>query len=97
MPVKKAVDTTKLISAPMPGRIVSLNVKPGQKVLVGEGVIVMEAMKMRNVLRAERDGVIKKVNVKEGDNVPVDSILVGTFNKFPLYFESNFIICTEFE
>ena len=60
----------------MPGRIVTVTKKAGDKVVLGEGIVTMEAMKMRNVLHAERDGVIKKVNVKEGDNVPVDAILI---------------------
>jgi len=76
MPVKEKVDTHKFITSPMPGKIVTLNIKPGDKVVVGEGVVVIEAMKMRNVLRAERDGVIKKVNCAVGDSVAVDSVLV---------------------
>ncbi len=61
----------------MPGKIVTLNVKSGDKVVLGEPVVVIEAMKMRNVLRAERDGVIKKVNCAVGESVAVDSVLVG--------------------
>ena len=76
MPVKEKVDTSKFISSPMPGRIISVGKVAGDKVVLGEGLVVMEAMKMRNILRAERDGIIKKVNVKEGDNVPVDTVLI---------------------
>jgi len=76
MPTKQKIDTHKLISSPMPGKILQLHVKKGDKVVLGEPVVVIEAMKMRNVLRAERDGIIKKVNCKEGESVAVDSILV---------------------
>jgi len=51
-------------------------VAPGDKVVAGQQLAVMEAMKMQNVLRAESDRVVKSVECKEGDNVSVDAIIV---------------------
>jgi len=76
MPTKKAADTSKLLASPMPGRIVKTYVKAGDRVTVGQPLIVVEAMKMQNVLRAERDSVIKKVQVNAGDDVAVDQELI---------------------
>ena len=53
----------------MPGLVVTLDVEPGQAVRQGEAVAVIEAMKMQNIIRAERDGVVKTVSVKAGDSV----------------------------
>ena len=63
IPEKQKADTSKLIVSPMPGLVVSIDAKPGQEVKAGEGVAVVEAMKMQNIIRAERDGVVSKVHV----------------------------------
>jgi len=76
MPEKQVADTTKLLSSPMPGRIISVNIKPGDHVVSGQPLIIVEAMKMQNVLRAERDGVVKSVHVKPGNDVAVDQELI---------------------
>jgi propionyl-CoA carboxylase alpha chain len=76
MPVKQAPDTGKLVLCPMPGLVVSIAVKEGQDVKAGETVAVVEAMKMENVLRAEIDGTVKKVNAKPGDSLAVDAVIV---------------------
>jgi propionyl-CoA carboxylase alpha chain len=76
LPPKKAADTSKLVLSPMPGLVVSIDVTAGQEVKTGEVVAVLEAMKMQNILRAERDGLIKAVNVKSGDSVAADEVLV---------------------
>jgi len=76
MPVKQAADTGKLVLCPMPGLVVSIAVKEGQEVKAGETVAVVEAMKMENVLRAEIDGTVKKVNAKPGDSLAVDAVIV---------------------
>jgi len=76
LPPKKAADTSKMVLSPMPGLVVSIDVATGQQVRAGEVVAVLEAMKMQNILRAERDGVIKAVNVKSGDSVAADEVLV---------------------
>jgi biotin carboxyl carrier protein len=60
----------------MPGRIVKVLVKEGGAVAVGDAVIVVEAMKMENELRATREGVVAKVHVKEGDRVEGGAVLV---------------------
>jgi propionyl-CoA carboxylase alpha chain len=76
LPPKKAADTSKMVLSPMPGLVVSVDVLAGQEVKTGEIVAVLEAMKMQNILRAERDGTIKAVNVKSGDSVAADEVLV---------------------
>ena len=76
MPVKKAADTAKQVLCPMPGLVVSIAVKEGQEVKAGETVAVVEAMKMENVLRAEIDGTVKKINAKPGDSLAVDAVIL---------------------
>ncbi|MDZ4371317.1 MAG: acetyl/propionyl/methylcrotonyl-CoA carboxylase subunit alpha [Phenylobacterium sp.] len=76
LPPKKAADTSKMVLSPMPGLVVSIDVTLGQEVKTGEVVAVLEAMKMQNILRAERDGTIKAVNFKSGDSVAADEVLV---------------------
>jgi propionyl-CoA carboxylase alpha chain len=56
--------------------VVSVNVAEGQDVKSGETLAVVEAMKMENVLVAERDGIIKKVNVKKGDSLALDEVIL---------------------
>ena len=76
MPVKKLSDSEKAVRCPMPGLVVSLAVSEGQEVKAGETLAVVEAMKMENILRAERDGTIKRVRVKAGDSVAVDAVIM---------------------
>jgi propionyl-CoA carboxylase alpha chain len=76
MPVKQAADTGKQVLCPMPGLVVSIAVKEGQEVKAGETVAVVEAMKMENVLRAEIDGTVKKINAKPGDSLAVDAVIL---------------------
>ncbi|MFZ0621818.1 MAG: acetyl/propionyl/methylcrotonyl-CoA carboxylase subunit alpha [Pseudolabrys sp.] len=76
MPVKKLADTGKRVLCPMPGLVVSIAVKEGQEVKAGETVAVVEAMKMENVLRAEIDGTVKKINAKPGDSLAVDAVIL---------------------
>ncbi|MFN3513387.1 MAG: acetyl-CoA carboxylase biotin carboxylase subunit [Phenylobacterium sp.] len=76
LPPKKAADTAKLILSPMPGLVVSLDVVPGQEVKAGEQVAVVEAMKMQNIIRAERDGKVKATGPQPGDPVAADDVLV---------------------
>ena len=76
MPVKVAADADNKLRCPMPGLIVSIAVTAGQEVKAGEALAVVEAMKMENVLRAERDGTIKAVFAKKGDNVAVDAVIL---------------------
>ena len=76
MPAKKVADTGKHVLCPMPGLVVSIAVKDGQEVKAGETVAVVEAMKMENVLRAEIDGTVKKINAKPGDSLAVDAVIL---------------------
>lgn len=76
LPPKQAADTSKMILSPMPGLVVSLDVEPGQTVQAGQAVAVVEAMKMQNIIRAEREGVVKTVGPKAGDSVAADEVLV---------------------
>jgi propionyl-CoA carboxylase alpha chain len=76
LPPKKAADTSKMVLSPMPGLVVAIDVSAGQEVRAGEAVAVIEAMKMQNIIRAERDGVVKAVNAKAGDSVAADEVLV---------------------
>ena len=76
MPVKLPPDTSRLLLCPMPGMLVSLAVAEGQEVKAGETLAVVEAMKMENVLRAERDLTISKINAKAGDSLAVDAVIM---------------------
>ena len=76
MPAKKLSDSEKSIRCPMPGLVVSIAVTEGQEVKAGETLAVVEAMKMENILRAERDGIIEKIRVKPGDSVAVDAVIM---------------------
>ncbi|EGC34609.1 propionyl-CoA carboxylase [Dictyostelium purpureum] len=76
MPVKKSVDNSNSLLSPMPGTVLSFAVKPGDKVVVGQELCIVEAMKMQNVLRAPRDCEIKSITVKPGQVVAVDEVLV---------------------
>jgi glutaconyl-CoA/methylmalonyl-CoA decarboxylase subunit gamma len=66
----------QVITAPMPGKVVALLVSPTQEVSAGQGVIVIEAMKMENELKASRPGVIKEIAVQEGTAVGGGDVLM---------------------
>jgi len=76
MPEKRDGGATKQLLCPMPGLVRSLLVDEGQEVKVGEPLVMVEAMKMENVLRAERDGTIAKIVAKEGDSLAVDAVIL---------------------
>ena len=76
MPAKQAADTSRLLLSPMPGLLSSLAVAPGQEVKAGEALAIVEAMKMENVLRAERDGRIATIRAKPGDSLAVDEVIL---------------------
>lgn len=69
-------DTSKLLLAPMPGLLTRIDVAAGDSVEAGQPIAVMEAMKMENILRAERAGTVKTVNFAAGDSVVVDAAIV---------------------
>jgi 3-methylcrotonyl-CoA carboxylase alpha subunit len=64
------------LEAPMPGKVIAVMVTPGQAVRRGDGVLVVEAMKMENTLRAPRDGTVKSLSVRVGDMVSSGAMLV---------------------
>ncbi|MGE3245522.1 MAG: acetyl-CoA carboxylase biotin carboxylase subunit [Beijerinckiaceae bacterium] len=76
MPEKKGADTSKVLLCPMPGLVRAIQVSEGQDVKAGEALCVVEAMKMENILRAERDAKVKKILAKEGDSLPVDAVIM---------------------
>jgi biotin carboxyl carrier protein len=65
-----------LVAAPMPGRVVKVLVAPGMAVEARQGVVVVEAMKMENELRAPRSGTVREVRVAEGASVEANAVLV---------------------
>jgi len=73
---KVAPDTSKLLLCPMPGLIVSMNVSEGDEVQEGQSLCVVEAMKMENILRAERKAVVSKIHAAPGDSLAVDEIII---------------------
>jgi propionyl-CoA carboxylase alpha chain len=76
MPEKLPPDTSKMLLCPMPGLVVSIAVAEGQEVKAGDTLAVVEAMKMENVLRAERDLTVTKLNAKPGDSLAVDAVIM---------------------
>ncbi|MFU8777570.1 MAG: acetyl-CoA carboxylase biotin carboxylase subunit [Roseovarius sp.] len=76
MPEKLPPDTSKLLLCPMPGLIVKVNVVEGDEVQEGQALCTVEAMKMENILRAERKGVVAKVNAGPGDSLAVDDVIM---------------------
>ena len=73
---RKGADTSKALLCPMPGLVKSIAVKTGQEVKAGEPLCMVEAMKMENVLLAERDATIGKILAKEGDSLAVDAVIM---------------------
>ena len=69
-------DTSKMLLCPMPGLIVKVDVEVGQEVQEGQALCTVEAMKMENILRAERKGVVSKINAAAGDSLAVDDIIM---------------------
>ena len=76
MPEKVDQDRSNFLISPMPGLLVSINVKVGQSVKEGESLVVVEAMKMENVLRAERDVIIKSIKQNIGCSLAVDEVIM---------------------
>jgi propionyl-CoA carboxylase alpha chain len=76
MPEKQPSDTSRLVLSPMPGLLSSVAVEQGQEVKTGEPLAVVEAMKMENILRAERDGRIARIRAKPGDSLAVDQVIL---------------------
>ena len=69
-------DMSRFLVCPMPGLLVALNVAEGDKVEAGQPLAVVEAMKMENILRAEKSATVKKVNAKPGESLAVDAVIL---------------------
>jgi len=76
MPVKAPPDTSRFLLSPMPGLLAEIAVKAGQEVKAGERLVVIEAMKMQNVIMAERDAVVAELLAKEGESLAVDQPVI---------------------
>ncbi|MFU8898419.1 MAG: acetyl-CoA carboxylase biotin carboxylase subunit [Roseinatronobacter sp.] len=76
MPEKVPADTSKLLLCPMPGMVVSISVEEGDEVYEGQALATIEAMKMENILRAERKGKVAKVNAVAGASLAVDEVIM---------------------
>jgi propionyl-CoA carboxylase alpha chain len=73
---KIAPDLSRFLICPMPGLLVSLHVAEGDKVELGQPLAVIEAMKMENILRAEKSGTVKAVNAEAGQSLAVDAVIL---------------------
>jgi propionyl-CoA carboxylase alpha chain len=76
MPVKQAADTSKQLLCPMPGVITQVLVKEGDTVEAGQALATVEAMKMENMLKAEKKSVVKSVKVQAGQSLAVDEVIL---------------------
>jgi len=76
MPEKVAPDTSKMLLCPMPGLIVKVDVEVGQEVQEGQALCTVEAMKMENILRAEKKGIVSKINAAAGESLAVDDVIM---------------------
>jgi len=76
MPEKLPPDTSKYLLCPMPGLIVKVDVAEGDEVQEGQALCTVEAMKMENILRAEKKGTVKKINAGAGDGLAVDEVIM---------------------
>jgi propionyl-CoA carboxylase alpha chain len=76
IPQKEAADTSKLLLCPMPGLMVTLDVAEGEEVQQGQPLCTVEAMKMENILRAERKATVAKINAGPGDSLAVDDVIM---------------------
>ena len=69
-------DLSQFLLCPMPGLLMQLHVGAGDKVEAGQPLAVVEAMKMENILRAEKSGTVKSVNAAAGDSLAVDAVIL---------------------
>jgi propionyl-CoA carboxylase alpha chain len=76
MPEKLPPDTSKMLLCPMPGLVVKIDVEVGQEVQEGQALCTIEAMKMENILRAEKKGTVAKINAGPGDSLAVDEVII---------------------
>jgi len=73
---KEPPDLSKLLICPMPGLLMKLHVQEGDEVQPGQPLATVEAMKMENILRAEKQAIVSKINAGEGDSLAVDALIL---------------------
>ena len=76
MLINEPPDTSKFLLSPMPGLLVSVAVEIGEKIKIGDELVVVEAMKMENILRAERDAIVAAIRAEEGASLTVDQVIL---------------------
>jgi len=76
VPEKLPPDTSRFLLCPMPGLIVAINVAEGDEVHEGQALATVEAMKMENILKAERRGTVKKISASAGATLRVDEVIM---------------------
>ncbi len=76
MPQKKGADSSKALRCPMPGLVRAIHVVAGEQIQPGQPLCTVEAMKMENILRAERQATVKTIKAKEGDSLAVDAVIM---------------------
>jgi len=76
MPKIAKADTSSIVTSPMAGQLVSVAVQVGQVVAIGQEIAVVEAMKMQNVLRSPRDGIVKAIKSEAGKPISLDQVIV---------------------
>jgi propionyl-CoA carboxylase alpha chain len=75
LPAKAPADTSRLVLSPMPGLVIAAEVAAGEQVREGQVLFIVEAMKMQNIIRAERDGMLRSVPIRAGDSVAADDVM----------------------
>ncbi len=76
MPIKESDNYGGRLVSPMPGKVISLFVEKGQKVRIGDSLVIIDAMKMENLLCAESEGIVESIHVAPGDSLSVDQIIL---------------------
>jgi propionyl-CoA carboxylase alpha chain len=72
----KIVDTSDFVMSPMPGTLISFKINEGDRVEIGQELCIVEAMKMQNIVRSPRAGVISKFNVEQGSAMATDAVIM---------------------
>ena len=73
---KEPADLSRMLICPMPGMLMKVHVAVGDEVQLGQPLATVEAMKMENILRAEKQGKVAKINAAEGDSLSVDEVIL---------------------
>ena len=79
LPEEKKIDTSREVLSPMPGKVTNILVKENDKVEIGDNLVILDAMKMENIIKSDCSAVIKNIHIKKNDSVSADQLLI-TFN-----------------